>query len=148
MRRLLWAALLCLAIGCASSDGPPPITQEMECVHCGMATTDLRVACEARGAGGEWRVYDSIECLIAHGDASDPQTAYLADYDTRGLHRADSLWVVHGSFATPMGGGYAAFLSRVDAVALARETAGTVDRLAAFAAEPSPTEPSRSESRR
>ncbi len=134
--RNVWLALLCAVVfaGCRADGVPPPIARDATCSHCSMATQDLRVACEARDArGGKWRVYDSIECLIAHGDAGAAAIAYLADYDTRALHRADSLWVVHGDFATPMGGGYAAFLSREAADALARDTRGTVARLASFA---------------
>jgi len=134
-RALTLLAVLVLGAGCRSgAGGPPPITTDMSCTHCGMNTQDLRVACEARDASGSWRAYDSIECLIAHGDARDPLAAYLADCDTRGLHRADSLWVVHGDFATPMGGGYAAFLSREDATALAADTRGSVARLGVAAA--------------
>ena len=48
------------------------------------------------------------------------------------LHAADSMWVVRGSFPSPMGGGYAAFLERASADDVAARTSGRVARLASF----------------
>ena len=115
--------------GCARRTGPPPIADGATCAACGMTAGDRRFACERETAKG-WRVYDSIECLIRDG----ADRAWLADYDTKSLHAAESLWVVKGSFPSPMGGGFAAFADRATADTIAARTAGRVDRLAAFAA--------------
>jgi nitrous oxide reductase accessory protein NosL len=122
------ASVLGLAAGCAPGAGPRPIARGASCDACGMSITDLAFACE-RNVGREWRVYDSIECLLRErGDG-----VYLADYDTKTLHAADSMWVVRGAFPSPMGGGYAAFLERGSADDVAARTSGRVGRLAAFA---------------
>jgi nitrous oxide reductase accessory protein NosL len=122
--------LLVFASGCAS--GPPKIAAGTPCTHCGMAVAGRRFAC-ARVAGREIHAYDSIECLLAEDgkDAAD----WLSDYDSRTLHPADSMWVVRGSFPSPMGGGYAAFLDRRGADDVAAHTNGSVARLAAWQAE-------------
>ena len=122
MRRLL---LVLLLAGCSS--GPPHIKAGTACARCGMAVAEMRFACESR-QGDAWKTYDSIECLIASGGAN--AASWLMDYDTRTLHAADSMWVVHGSFPTPMGGGYAAFLDKGAANEVAARTHGSVARLA------------------
>jgi nitrous oxide reductase accessory protein NosL len=124
------AALAIFALGCARSEGPPRITLGTPCATCGMEVQDLRFACE-RADGRRWRVYDSIECLLRDPGSSGAAT-YLADYDHPALHRAESLWVVHGTFASPMGGGLAAFLDRAAADSVAAETRGMTARLDAF----------------
>lgn len=133
--RLLFAALL-LAAGCGGAGGPLAIATGTPCATCGMEVGDLRFACERR-VGGDWRVYDAIECLMRDA-APAPGTGdtWLADYDTRTLIEADSVWVVRGAFASPMGGGLAAFRGRAAADSIAAETEGRVDRLATFMAEP------------
>lgn len=103
----------------------------MECASCGMEVRDLRFACERRTDRG-WRRYDAIECLLRDGTIAE---AWLTDYDQTALHAADSVWIVKGSFPSPMGGGLAAFLSRDAAERVAAQTSGHVDRLAAIAAE-------------
>ena len=80
--------------------------------------------------GETWRIYDSIECALRDQQIS-VAALYLPDYDSQALHRADSVWVVHGHFPTPMGGGYAACLTRHDADAMASTTQGSVARVAA-----------------
>ncbi len=134
----LIAALL-LGMGCATSGGPPSIAIGTPCAACGMEVQDLRFACE-RKAGGAWRVYDAIECLVRDaGDTASPPPgtgdAWLADYDTQMLHTADSVWVVRGAFPSPMGGGLAAFRDRAAADSVAVMTTGRVDRLATFMAD-------------
>jgi len=122
--------VLALALGlsgCARS-GPPAIHAGVACTGCGMSISDLGFACERQVARG-WKQYDSIECLLRDADGH----AWLADYDTHTLHDADSMWVVRGSFPSPMGGGYAAFMSRRSADDIAARTEGRVDRLPAFA---------------
>jgi len=133
---LLIVALLPGA-GCTKSGGPPPIAAGTPCAACGMEVQDLRFACERR-AGRGWRVYDAIECLArdAGSAAGGTGNAWLADYDSRTLHAADSLWVVRGAFASPMGGGLAAFRDRAAADSVAAMTSGRVERLATFMAEP------------
>jgi nitrous oxide reductase accessory protein NosL len=132
------AAVVCLA-ACSPPAGPPAIVPGSPCAACGMDVRDLRFACE-RQVGTRWRVYDAIECLLRDGAAAAGGPAYLADYDRQVLHPADSLWVVRGEFASPMGGGFAAFLDRAAADSIAVATRGRVDRLAAFtgAAERAP----------
>ena len=131
------AAILALALatglaGCASPrGGPRPIVAGTPCAACGMRIEDLRYACEEEWDGA-LRVYDSIECLLRADPA--PERAWLADYDTRTLHAADSMWVVRGEIPSPMGGGYAAFLDRAAAEEIASLKSGQVARLAAFAA--------------
>jgi len=95
-----------------------------------MTVSDLRFACERSTEKG-WHVYDSIECLLRDRDARG--TSVLADYDTKSLHVGDSLWVVHGSFPSPMGGGYAAFSDRAAADTIASRANGEVARLDQFA---------------
>ncbi len=134
MSKLALAMWVALAFaGCRSTEGPPAIDPHTACVKCGMQASDLSLACEAR-SGDAWHVYDSIECALRDDRVTDPTTLYLADYDSKGLHRADSLWVVHGHFPTPMGGGYAAFATRDAADDLAGTTQGRVDRVTAFVA--------------
>jgi nitrous oxide reductase accessory protein NosL len=144
--RLAILALAVLLAGCARPAGPPAIRLGTSCAACGMEIHDLKYACERRvadrlagggHAGGddkmEWRTYDAIECLLEDaGPDVDPSDTWLADYDAATLHRADSLWVVHGGFPSPMGGGYAALRDRTTADAVAHDTHGTVARLAAF----------------
>jgi hypothetical protein len=100
-----------------------------------MEVQDLRFACE-RGDSGRWRVYDAIECLLRDAGTGPAGAVFLADYDRQTLHPADSLWVVRGEFASPMGGGFAAFLDLAAADSVAATTRGRVDRLAAFQAAP------------
>ena len=136
-------ALALSAVGCAPPAGPRPIALGTPCAGCGMDVRDLRFACE-RHVGTDWRVYDSIECLIRDAGASTtagattsrPGATWLADYDHQSLHAAESLWVVRGEFASPMGGGFAAFLDLAAADSIAATTRGRVDRLAAFMPAP------------
>lgn len=125
--------LALLAAGCATADRPR-IALKTPCASCSMEITDLRFAC-ARRAGATWRPYDSIECLIQEAAKTAGGPAWLADYDTRTFHPADSLWVVKGAFPSPMGGGFAAFANREAADRVASETHGSADRFAAWAAK-------------
>ena len=129
-RALLGAALTAVLVGCAGSGGPRPIAAGMTCARCGMSIEDLRFACE-RERDGDYRVYDSIECLL--GDGVSSARAWLADYDTRTLHAAESTWVVRGDLPSPMGGGFVAFLDRAAADDIAAVRHGQVARLSVFA---------------
>lgn len=97
-----------------------------------MTIQDPKFACERVGAR-EIRQYDSIECLLRDGAPTASETVFLSDYDGTKLHTADSLWVVHGDFPTPMSGGFAAFADRSNAGQIAAQTKGRVGRLAEFA---------------
>ena len=122
--------LLALAACGPRSDGRRPIPAEAACATCGMDANDLRYACEdARDR--DYRYYDSIECLLR----ADPPAGrvWLADYDTKSLHAADSIWVVQANIPSPMGGGFASFTSREAAEEVARTRDGRVGRLADFA---------------
>lgn len=128
------AGILALALAACGprAEGPRPIPAGAECARCGMEAGDLRFACEDE-RGGEFRFYDSIECLLQ----ADPPAGrvWLADYDTRILHAADSVWVVQGNIPSPMGGGFASFASREAADEVARERDGRVARLRDFRLE-------------
>ena len=127
-KRSFVLALLWVVAGCARNAGPPAIELGVECATCGMEVSDLRFACERSTAQG-WRVYDSIECLLRDDAAGE---SVLADYDAKSLHLSDDLWVIHGSFPSPMGGGYAAFVSRATADSVAARTTSVVGRLEHF----------------
>jgi len=131
-RRAIGIAMI-LALNSCSARGPKPIALGAECAACGMSIGDLRFGCE-RESGG-WLQYDSIECLLA-----DRKTGpvWLADYDSQALAPPESLWIVKGDFPSPMGGGLAAFRSRVAADRVAAETRGTVSRLEGVTPRPSP----------
>ncbi len=130
LRALVFLLALALApTGCGRQAGPPPIARGTPCAGCGMTVDDLHFACELR-VKDTWRVYDSIECLLPDARADRASRAWLPDYDSRALHAADSLWVVKGSFPSPMGGGYAAFLDRGAAEEVASRTSGRVARFA------------------
>ena len=118
MRTSAVIALALALAGCASS-GPRPIPRGTACAGCGMSIEDLRYACEDERQG-TYRFFDAIECLLAVEPKAEH--AWLADYDTRALHAADSVWVVRAEMPSPMGGGFAAFLDRraADEVAAAR----------------------------
>jgi nitrous oxide reductase accessory protein NosL len=120
-----------LAPGCARREGPPVIARGTPCATCGMDVRDVRFACE-RDVGGGYRVYDSIECLLSDKRAPSHGAVYLADYDQMALHSADSLWIVKGSFPTPMDGGLAAFLTRASAEDVAATSRGRVGRWTEF----------------
>lgn len=113
--------------------GRPVALLGQTCDRCGMPVDDARFAAE-RAIAGEWRIYDSIECLIDDAGAGAPFGSWLADHDRGTLHRSDSMWVVHGSFPSPMGRGLAAFLSRPSADSLARASGGEVGPLTRWAA--------------
>ena len=123
--------MLALALAaCAPGAGPRPITAGTACATCGMAIQDLRFACEDR-RDGRYRYYDAIECLLRSGPGAE--AVWLADYDSRNLLPADSIWVVKADIPSPMGGGLAAFRERAAAEEIARERRGHVGRLAELA---------------
>ena len=132
-----WGPLFALAAlvlaGCARRAGPPPIASDAECARCSMSTGNARFACE-RLEKDRWLVYDSIECLWHDAPHAAAATVWLPDYDQRALHRADSLWIVKGELATPMGGGFAAFLERAAADTVAGASHGLVMRWSELAA--------------
>jgi nitrous oxide reductase accessory protein NosL len=121
-------AVLAVA-GCASAGGGlRPIAPGTPCATCGMAIEDARYACEDERRG-HYRFFDSIECLVR----SDPAPrVWLSDYDGRALHDADSMWVVKADIPSPMGGGYAAFVSRASAEEVAAARGGVVAKLDRF----------------
>ena len=129
MPRSLSVGLLVLAIGCSAAGGPRPILAGAECHRCGMAIQDLHYASEDV-RDGRYRFYDSIECLL---ETPGRGPAWLADYDSRTLHAADSMWVVQANIPSPMGGGLAAFLDSAAAEEIARDRGGRAGRLSEFA---------------
>ena len=131
MKRALLLLLLAALAGCTPAG--PRVAFGTPCSACSMTITDARFACVRRD-GGRWKSFDSIECLLRGGRPASAAVR-LADYDTRRLVPADSLWVVHGDFPTPMGGGFAAFAGRTAAEQVASETHGTVRRFAELSVE-------------
>lgn len=131
MKRGLLLLLLLPLAGCAP--GGPRVAFGTPCSACSMTITDARFAC-VRRVEGRWKSFDSIECLLRDGHPA-AAAVRLADYDTRRLVPADSLWLVHGDFPTPMGGGLAAFAGRTAAEQVANETHGTVRRFAELTVE-------------
>jgi nitrous oxide reductase accessory protein NosL len=135
-RAIAFAFALALA-GCGAP-GPPPIAPGTPCAACGMEIHDLHFAARLRD-GERWKAYDDIACLLRDARSAPAAIAYLADYDSRALHAADSMWVVRGSFPSPMGGGLAAFLDRSVAETVAEQTGGRAGRWRALLeAEPAP----------
>lgn len=114
--------------GCAPAGGPRPIATGTPCAACGMEIEDLRYACEDERAG-RYRFFDAIECLLRTEPAGQ---AWLADYDHKSLHAAESLWVVQARIPSPMGGGYVAFLDRAAAEEIATSRQGRIGRLRDF----------------
>lgn len=130
-RALAFAALSTLALAGCGTSGPPRIALHSKCASCGMEIADLRFACE-RATDRGWRQFDAIECLIHDAREHPGGTAWLADYDGRDLHAAESLWIVKGEFPTPMSGGFAAFAAHASAESVAVETRGRVERFATW----------------
>ncbi len=128
---LLVVALAAPGCGARAGSGPPSIRPGTACARCGMGIEDLKFA-STREAGGAWRAYDSIECLVADRTRVPGGTAWVADYETKTLLPEAAAWILHGDFPSPMGGGLAAFADRPAAESLAVATRGTVGRLSAL----------------
>ena len=126
----LMTAALVLALGCDRSE-PPRVHLGAPCATCGMSTRDAHFAC-VRGSRGHYRQFDSIECLLREGPARPGESIFLPDYDQAQLCLADTVWVVQGSFPTPMGGGLAAFATEASAREVGARTNGRVGRLHEF----------------
>jgi nitrous oxide reductase accessory protein NosL len=126
----LAVAALLVAIGCARHEGPR-VRIGSPCASCGMAIQETHFAC-VRGSDGHYRQFDSIECLLRDGPARSGESIYLQDYDEGRLCLADTVWVVQGSFPTPMGGGLAAFAAEASARDVGVRTNGRVGRLHEF----------------
>ncbi len=120
-----------LLAGCTRTGGAPSVRIGAPCASCGMAIRDTHFAC-VRGSQGHYRQYDSIECLLRDGRARAGEATYLPDYDRQRLCAADSVWVVQGSFPTPMGGGFAAFANEGSAREVGARTRGLIGRLHQF----------------
>ena len=129
--------------GCGRNRGVARVDVGAPCAACGMPVRNLQFAC-VRGLDGRHRSFDAIECLLREGALRRGETAHLADYDTGGLHAADSVWVVRGEFPSPMGAGLAGFIDRAAADQIAAETHGRVARLWDFADEVSTAGPATS----
>ena len=126
----LAAAALLLATGCHRNEAPH-VQIGAPCASCGMSIRDTHFAC-VRGSNGGYRQFDSIECLLRDGAPRHGESIYLPDYDQSRLCLADSVWVVQGSFPTPMGGGFAAFATESSARDVGARTNGRVGRLQDF----------------
>ena len=127
----LLTVVLALA-ACSSEVAPPLIRTGSPCAWCGMPVEDLHFACE-RSSDGAWKVYDAIGCLMHEAARASARTAYLPDHERYHLHRADSMWVVHGEFPTPMPGAFAAFFDRAEADTFAAAHHGVVGSYREFA---------------
>jgi len=141
LARLLPIVVVALAAGCGRpGTGVPVSIVGRTCASCGMEVRNPRFAALTI-AGGEVRTFDSIECALRDLSAPAARGAtrrgvlYLADYESGGLHRSDSLWVLRATIPSPMGGGLAAFLHRPTAERIAAERAGRVTTAVALLAE-------------
>lgn len=125
----LVAALAAVSVlaGCGPRDDRPvPIPEGALCARCGMEIHDRRLACEVVSSG-KARFFDSIECLRDDPASQGPRAhPYLTDYDDGSLRSLSEVFIVHGNFPTPMGGGLAAFRDSLAAQRVARETQGQV----------------------
>ena len=126
----LATAALLLAVGCERSE-TPRVQIGSPCASCGMSIRDTHFAC-VRGSRGHYRQFDSIECLLKDGPARPGESMFVPDYDQSELCLADTVWVVQGSFPTPMGGGFAAFATEGSARDVGARTQGRVGRLHEF----------------
>jgi nitrous oxide reductase accessory protein NosL len=131
-RALTFLAVALALAGCSAEVAPPLIRTGTPCASCGMGVEDLHFACE-RAAGGEWRVYDAIGCMMRDAPGASPRDLYLPDHERYHLHRADSMWVVQGEFQTPMPGSFAAFFGRAEADSFAAAHRGVVGSYVEFA---------------
>ena len=127
----LLTVVLALA-GCSSEVAPPLIRTGTPCAYCRMPVEDLHFACE-RALDGTWKVYDAISCMMHDAPDAAARSVYLPDHERYRLHPADSMWVVHGEFQTPMPGGYAAFFERAEADSFAAAHRGVVGTYEEFA---------------
>ncbi|MFN2370794.1 MAG: hypothetical protein ABR506_06515 [Candidatus Krumholzibacteriia bacterium] len=135
----LVAVALLAGCGGGNADGPPDLSDaDLRCTACGMAVTDPKFAAAIRTTGGGVEAYDSIECLVGDlrtrtGERA-PAGIWLSDLPSGELHPAAAMTVVLADFPSPMGGGYAAFLSAETAAAEAARRGGVAGPLAEFVA--------------
>lgn len=135
------AALISFAVvaGCGggSAEGPPDLSSgDRRCAACGMAVADPKFAAAILTPEDKVEAYDAIECLVrdlrSRTGARAPAEIWLADLPTGALQPAALLTVVLADFPSPMGGGYAAFLSPQTAAAEARRRSGVAGPLEQF----------------
>ena len=128
-----------LLLGCGAKEPEVSLRYaEESCASCGMRVTAPRFASLAITPTGERRPYDSIECAVRDLRVNDPTLlgqVYLPDHDDPGhLHPWSEMSVVRADFASPMGGGYAAFANPEHATTEAKRRGGVADKLDAFVA--------------
>ena len=140
-RSILAVAAVVILAGCGggAADGPPDLSGgDLRCTACGMAVADPKFAAAIRTTGGEVEPYDAIECLVrdvrSRTGERAPAETWLSDLPTGALHPAVAMTVVLADFPSPMGGGYAAFLSAETAAAEAARRGGVSGPLAEFVA--------------
>lgn len=142
-RTVMLTALISLAnlAGCGggSAEGPPDLTTgDRRCAACGMAVADPKFAAAIRSADDGIEAYDAIECLVrdlrSRTGARAPAETWLADLPTGALQPAAEMTVVLADFPSPMGGGYAAFLSPRTAADEAQRRSGVAGSLEQFVA--------------
>jgi copper chaperone NosL len=137
------AVLAWLTAGCGgganqADEAPVLDIGAMTCAACGMTLQNPTYAAAARDASGKLLAFDSIECAVQHGrrlgGADETLRFWLPDFDTddHALHPAESMTVVKAGYPSPMGGGYAAFLSPDRAAAEASARGGIAGSLEAF----------------
>lgn len=102
------------------------------CPYCSMTVADLRFAAQVVTVTGVVHTYDAIECLADHLSGHGPTPpevaeVYLADYlasqreAVSYVDAAEAVILHHPRLRSPMGGGLAAFSSRADAEAFAKD---------------------------
>jgi len=140
--RFLALALALLSAACggggdSSVETPGIAYGEYRCALCDMRVEDPRFSPVLLDRDDERFAFDSIECLLPwirrHGASIESLRVWLPDYAEGGkLHRAESMTLVRADYASPMGGGYAAFKDAALAEKEAGARKGTSGGLMAF----------------
>lgn len=122
------------------SEGVPTLNLGQDvCMACGMKVSAPLFAAVARDPDGETLAYDAIECLVRdlrtrRGDKA-PSGIWLPDFAAGGeLRPVAEMTVVLADFASPMGGGYAAFSDATRAATEATQRHGVAGKLEDFVA--------------
>lgn len=119
-----------MVAGCGERDlsKPPKILYGRDvCAQCRMIIEDERFACAAVSADKRFLKFDDIGCLAAHEkEQSDREfRSWVRDAGAGVWVEKEKAQFVHSrSLVTPMGYGFAAFVTTEDATQFAQEKAG------------------------
>ena len=124
MKKIALAVLLSLSACARSGGGLPEIRYGRDvCARCGMIITEERFASGYVDSAGETVAFDDLGELLAAVAKNPGLTAGSFVHDTqdgRWLRASDAVFVKLPGLATPMGSGYAAFASEMEAAGFAR----------------------------